>query len=180
MTEFQEEIPIKAESLTNISFSTYIQQILFYYSDSALIYYHYKELGELDSILEDISDNMQYHVNSDKIYINERLINLKIIKTSLSFDNNDNSLPVLKFIIKNESIFNLMEKRINEIRLDAELDIVSYPITSLWVLPGKVIQVKTNQKYNFSNCEINFSSEPGKNIGGEEIIIFKHVPNIET
>lgn len=173
MSEFPSEIPMGAESVIQISAAKYSQKILFFYSDVALIYYTYHELGEIERMLSAITQNMQMYVNQDKLYVNGSIVPLSITNTALQFEKEDKTKPVINFELENSSDFKLILNSVNEIKLHAEFETVTYPITSHWILPGEVFHVESIQQVDINGNRVVFSSSIGNKIGGEEIILFK-------
>lgn len=167
MIEYQEEFPIKAKSKLKLQERSINQIISFYYKDVAQTYYHYDEIGLLNSLLETITENMQFFLDSDDIYINREIISLKIIKTFLLYKNGNKDEPVIHFDIINENEFELV-KGLNKVLLEAEKELVSYPIFSTWVFPGKIIAVSSTMKFKINGFNVKFWASIGDNIGGKE------------
>jgi hypothetical protein len=77
----------------------------------------------------------------------------------------------LIFNIINKDTFNLLEGK-NKINLIATEEYVSYPVISIWKLPGTVQKVFSKMNCNFSGNQIHFWADKGDIIGGEETIEF--------
>ena len=171
MSEFQEEIPIKATSKTVLTHTTLYQTISFYYYDPTEIYYSYVKSELLEDLLDDLSISMQGFLSNDKVTLNRTELGLIIRDTELIFHQTKRNRPVLIYTIESDSSFELLTGT-NTIRLEAEQEILDYPIISNWRFPGKVIEVTSPLQYKISGFNVLFTANQSDLIGGIEKILF--------
>ena len=171
MSEFQEELPIKATSKTVLSYTVLHQTISFYYYDPTELYYSYVKNDLLGDLLDDVTSSMQEFLSNDRVEINDDVISLRIRHTELLFHHKKKDHPIVMFSIVNDSPFKLLNG-INTILLDAEQETLDYPITSSWRFPGKVIEVKSPLHYEISGFNVLFTAKQSDVIGGIEKILF--------
>lgn len=177
MSEIEEETPIQAISKTKITSNRLKQEISFFYNDPTEIYYSYIKADLADDLIDDVTSNMQSFLSADSIKINNQEIPLIITATKLDFFKNKKTKPILEFTITNNSDFSLVEKSIQTIVLEAEKEILDYPITSSWKFPGKIVSIESQLKHKITGFQVVFQAEQGFEIGGEEILTFYYGKN---
>ena len=177
MSEFQEEIPLKAISKTIVTRTELNQFISFYYDDPAEIYYSYIKADLVEGLLDELQTNMQQFVSNDIVKINGEHIPLLIYETRIEFHKKKHSEPVVIFLIKNDSPFQLYNGE-NVIRLEADPELLDYPISSTWRFPGKVLSIESSLKYKLSGFNVFFSANTTEQIGGTETFIFTFAKKI--
>ena len=171
MTEFQEEIPIKASSTTTIQPTSLSQVLYFFYYDPSQVYYSYYNTELLEDLLKDISFNMQSFLSEDSVKINKKKISLTNVSTKLIFNENKKTEPVLEFSISNDKEFVLIDG-INIIELETEREILNYPIVSTWLFPGLIQNILSPLHYKINGFKVTFSADPSEFIGGYEKYMF--------
>ncbi len=171
MSEFQEEEPIKASSKTIVTQTQLNQYISFYYTDPTEIYYSYIRTDLLEDLIDELTTNMQRFVSQDTVLINGEDIPLGIVDTHIEFHKNKRAEPVNNFSIKNDIPFNLKVGE-NVINLEADVELLEYPISSVWRFPGKVLTVKSPLRYKISGFNVFLHANATEQIGGKETFIF--------
>lgn len=173
MAEIEDETPIQATSLTKITGSKINQQIKFFYNDPTQLYYSYVKNDLVDDILDDIAESMQQYLSQDILKINSVDIPLVITATDLEFYKGKKNRPVVTFLIINDTEF-LLESGIQSIELEAEKEVLDYPITSSWKLPGKIVEIISPLKHKVTGFQVTFEAKQGDLIGGYEKYTFQY------
>ncbi|MFX0086500.1 MAG: hypothetical protein ACFFAU_12590 [Candidatus Hodarchaeota archaeon] len=170
------EQPIFVESFfrilpnTNKQNNLIQQNLYFYYDDPMKNYLKLKNTGALKGELEFIQKNLQYLIDEDDIFINNKKIRMKIQQTSLKFKQEDTRFPYLLFNITSNP-FQLNNNSINELHLDAQPEEITYPAISVWeTFIGKFISV-ISPSYRFMSkdqFQVTFLLAKGVIVGGDE------------
>lgn len=167
------EKPIEAISYFWIS-KFIIQQIIFKYYDPEMNYRRMEEENDLEDELQSIKENMQFFIDQDSFYLNNKLLSFSVEEVRLEYkDKNNYHYPILKFRIKSLETINISRKEKNFIDLDAEIEIAEYPITIHWFAPKKFFEIQSGMKITESEKNrLVLSAEPGMVVGGQEKIAF--------
>lgn len=171
--EILSEKPIEAVSYFWIS-KYIIQQIIFKYFDPEMNYRKMEETNTLKETLNTIKENMQYFIDLDSFYLNNKLLSFSVEEVRLEYKDGTNYIyPILKFRVKSLEAISLSKKQTNVIDLEAEIEIAEYPITVHWMAPKKFFEVQSGMEIKFMDKnKLILRAELGMAVGGQEKLVF--------
>ncbi|MFX0014837.1 MAG: hypothetical protein ACFFB2_00450 [Promethearchaeota archaeon] len=169
------ERPIFVESFFIITQSQIQQTLYFYYSDPSKNYFNLRKTGASKGELEAIQENLQYWIDQDDLFVNNKHTRMIIRKTTLDFQENNPLYPFLLFNILSQP-YQLDIQELNEIHLYAKPEKLPYPAISCWrTLIGIIKSIESNSLNIISQDRTNsvFYLTKGEIIGGDERIFIK-------
>jgi len=166
------EIPVFAETYFLVNRNDISQNLFFYYYDRSEVYQKFNETGALKGELETIQSNLQYWIDQDDLYVNQRKIRMVIKSVKVDFIKEDFKFPVLFFQIASEEF---KQHNASEIIIDlyAQPESLPYSAISVWsCLSGNIVKVvsKTYHQVSQDRIQVIFYMSQSEFIGGSEKI----------
>lgn len=166
------EIPLFAETYFMVDRNIISQHLFFYYYDPSEVYQKFNETGALKGELETIQANLQYWIDKDDLYINQKKIRMMVKSVHFDFIKGNIKYPFLFFQINSEE-FNHQDHSEIIIALYAQPESLPYSAISVWsCLNGTIIKVESNTYHQISEdqMQVIFYMIQSETIGGKEKI----------